>query len=70
MEPFCHCKDSKSLVCNNFSSFQELNFRRLSGRPFESVQLIPHDGLQLDLDQNLKFNGLVLNGRYKNKSSL
>ncbi len=63
MEPFCLCLDSKSLLCNNFSSFQELNFRRLSGRPFESVQLIPRSGLQLDLDDKLKFNGLALNGR-------
>jgi hypothetical protein len=63
MEPFCKCLDSKSLLCNNFSSFQELNFRRLSGRPFEAVQLIPRSNLLLDLDDNLKFNGLVLNGR-------
>ena len=61
MEPYCECIDSKSLSCNNFTSFDELNFRRLNGRPFESIELFPR--WQLDLDEKLKFSGLVLNGR-------
>ncbi len=63
MEPYCSCSDSKTLCCNNFASFEELDFRKTNGRPFESVELTPRLGTQLDLDQKLKLNGLVLNGR-------
>lgn len=61
MQPYCECPDQKTLNCQNFTSFSQLNFRLLNGRSFESVLIA--SPWPLDLNENLKLHGLILNGR-------
>ena len=62
MEPYCVCLDATSLLCTNFTNFAQLNFSLVNGRRFESVEIRPFN-IRLDLNENLNFNGLQLNGR-------
>ena len=62
LRPYSYCPSINVLNCNNFTSFDQLEFSRTNGRIFESVELHPLNG-QLDLNERLKFTGLHLNGR-------
>jgi len=62
MSPFCLCLDTTTLFCSNFTSFKQLDFQRVSGIVFELVEIRPFNR-RLDLNENLNFNGLKLNGR-------
>ena len=62
MSPFCQCLNSTTLLCSNFTSFNQLDFQRVSDILFESVELRPLNR-KLDLNHNLNFHGLKLNGR-------
>ena len=62
LEPYCACVNTTSLICHNFTRFEQLDFRRVNSILFESVELRPYN-VRLDLNENLNFNGLKLNGR-------
>jgi hypothetical protein len=62
MSPQCYCLNGNTLHCNNFTSFEQLNFLLTNGRYFDVVELRPLN-VMLDLDEKLKFNGLRMGGR-------
>jgi hypothetical protein len=62
MQPYCLCVDNTWLRCNNFTRFDQLNFSRVNGHLFETVE-IRSFFRKLDLDEKLQLNGLKLNGR-------
>lgn len=62
LQPYCNCLNRTTLTCHNFTAFQQLDFRRVNGWLFEMVELRPLN-VKIDLNENLNFNGLRLNGR-------
>ena len=61
LQPYCTCLNATSLFCNNFTRYSQLDFRRLNGYLFNSVELRPLT--MVDVNENLNFNGLKLSGR-------
>jgi hypothetical protein len=62
LQPYCNCLNRTALICHNFTGFQQLDFRRVNGWLFETVELRPLN-IKIDLNEFLNFNGLRLNGR-------
>jgi hypothetical protein len=62
LRPFCFCPSLNVLNCNNFTSFDQLDFSLTNGRVFECVEIHPLN-TQLDMNERLRLQGLHLNGR-------
>ena len=59
MEPFCQLFGSDVLECKNFQSFKSLDFTN-SKLAFSKVTIEPRVSLNLELDENLSFDGLQI----------
>ena len=59
LKPFCDCYNLR-LICTNFTSFKQLEFKRTNSFLFDSVEIIPSN--RLNLDNDLNFNGLHVFG--------
>jgi hypothetical protein len=63
LEPFCTClNNNKTLYCSKFTNYDQLDFMQTNGHQFEQVELSP-EGEPLELNENLNFYGLKLNGQ-------
>lgn len=59
--PYCHCKSSfSSLLCDNFTSFNQLDFKRTNKIQFDDVELTPL--IDLSLNESLNLDGLYVAG--------
>jgi hypothetical protein len=61
LEPYCYREIfNNKLVCSNFTSFRQLNFRKVANEVFSSVEFEPEKSLHLRLDADLSLAGLQL----------
>lgn len=60
LKPYCKCIDKYSLICENFSHFSQLNFKKLTKlkNTFKSIVLYPN--VSLSIDESLNLDGLEL----------
>lgn len=61
LEPYCFKQIfNNKLLCANFTSFRQLDFRELGDAVYAGVRLAPPRNLRLRLDSELSFEGLKL----------